>query len=72
MPLSTALLAADRLVKDAEKRGDRRGAKAWEVAVAAILAAEQTMRDARLAQTWRGDEPDTTMKIPRGVVLTKL
>jgi hypothetical protein len=51
--LATAHARCDKLIDDAERRGDQTGADAWLVARNAIEAAEKAMREAREKQTWR-------------------
>ncbi len=57
MALATAFSGCNRLIADAEHRGDQKGADAWLVARVAIEAAEQAMRDARRKQDWTRKEP---------------
>jgi len=50
--LGIAALRCEKLIEDAEQRGDRLGADAWLVALRSIEAAEKAMRDARERQKW--------------------
>ena len=51
--LGIAHSRCNRLIEDAERRGDQAGADAWLVARNVIEAAEKAMREAREKQTWR-------------------
>lgn len=56
--LALAYAKCDRLISDAEKRGDRKGSDAWLVARGAIKKAEEAMQEARTKQNWsRHDAP---------------
>ena len=50
--LGLAYQLCNKLIEDAEQRGDQKGADAWLVARNAIEASEKAMRDAREKQTW--------------------
>lgn len=51
--LGLAYGLCDRLIEEAERRGDQDGADAWLVARNAIEASEKAMREAREKQTWK-------------------
>lgn len=54
-----------KLMSDAERRDDKRGAEAWAVALRVIEAAEIAMREARELQTWdRRAEAKTPPMVP--------
>jgi len=50
--LGIAHSRCQKLITDAERRGDPAGADAWLVALRSIEAAESAMRDARTKQAW--------------------
>lgn len=55
--LHLAWTQMNKLIGDAEKRGDEPGAAAWKEALAAIEAAEDASRKAREAQNWARRKP---------------
>jgi hypothetical protein len=69
--LGLAFAQCQRLVQDAEKRGDQSGADAWLVALRSIEAAEAAMREARTKQNWARKEEQPTIKPPFNVSCTK-
>lgn len=65
-----ATLDLQKLTDGALARGDRDGAKAWQVAHAAVRAVEQVCHDARSAQTWKRESPiaATWLDLPHLIV----